>query len=460
MGIIICIPSVVKAKDTIGLTANFRLVMNQTQLLFGRRGALYLVVFIGYLFASGYSLLEPIVKTTRPTTARPATSSKEMSRKQVLAGGFCSAVLGLLCSSGGTANAMTIQPPSSSSGIMSSTTITSMTSPPSYLASYKSLSIPVEQFGVTVPVACWIPSKNNDASPTASLSSVSYDHRISVRRIGQLLAKWDFIPEFTSRDFTLSPTSPYVSTGADLPSSDDKGIPVVILAHGYLGSRYDLSHLAEQLANEGFLCLAPEYPESLAASYERMDGLDRAVINDRLLKAIANEWKLPVSKFGMVGHSAGCGTALKTGDASWTRVCISGIPLAVQRDGTPMPDNVLYVTSTNDFVMKRFATDPLPTESFDLITEDSLPSLLGNNKKIPTKAIYQLDRPDGPNHISFLAEGTNNAMIDLLSPLLPVAQALDIPVLDFDQYQKSKDSVATAKVYQPLVIQYLKQQMM
>lgn len=62
-----------------------------------------------------------------------------------------------------------------------------------------------------------------------------------------------------------------------------------------------------------------------------------------------------------------------------------------------------------------------------------------------------------PNHISFLSEGTNAAMIDFLSPLLPLARYLEIPVLDFDKYQLSRDSDVTGEVVRPLVVDYLLQ---
>ena len=42
-----------------------------------------------------------------------------------------------------------------------------------------------------------------------------------------------------------------------------------------------------------------------------------------------------------------------------------------------------------------------------------------------------------PNHISFLSEQTNDALVNFLSPLLPVARAIEVPVLDFDKYQVS-----------------------
>ena len=81
-------------------------------------------------------------------------------------------------------------------------------------------------------------------------------------------------------------------------------------------------------------------------------------------------------------------------------------------------------------------------------------------KSIPPSSILLFDRPDGPNHISFLAGGVNNAMLDFLSPLLPIAQAMNIPVLDFDKYAVSQDSDETANFVIPLVTRYLKQQML
>ena len=53
------------------------------------------------------------------------------------------------------------------------------------------------------------------------------------------------------------------------------------------------------------------------------------------------------------------------------------------------------------------------------------------------------------NRISFLAGNANDAMVSFLSPLLPVAQALSIPVLDFDRYKESRDSKETADVTIP-----------
>ena len=114
---------------------------------------------------------------------------------------------------------------------------------------YRAMHVGVN--GVNVPVAMWYPideSNTRSGFPTSG-RSLTYDHAISVRRIGQLLAGWEFIPTFATKRFQLNPTSSTVVDGRNynMPS---KG-PVVLLAHGYLGSRFDLSHLAEALAQEG-----------------------------------------------------------------------------------------------------------------------------------------------------------------------------------------------------------------
>eukprot|EP00793_Prasinoderma_coloniale_P003932 PRCOL_00006773-RA len=60
-----------------------------------------------------------------------------------------------------------------------------------------------------------------------------------------------------------------------------------------------------------------------------------------------------------------------------------------------------------------------------------------------------------PCHISFLSARTNDAMVDVLSPLLPLAEALDVPLLDFDVYSNSRDSDEVAADCVPLVTNWL-----
>ena len=47
------------------------------------------------------------------------------------------------------------------------------------------------------------------------------------------------------------------------------------------------------------------------------------------------------------------------------------------------------------------------------------------------------------------------AMVGVLSPLLPVARALGVPLLDFDVYDQTRDSDAVAADLVPAVIGWL-----
>jgi hypothetical protein len=344
-------------------------------------------------------------------------------------------------------------------------------------SAYKSLWLPIDEFDVTVPVACWFPTSrmiNDDESAAVANTRTSrppvYNHRISIRKIGQLLAKWDFIPAFVARPYTLEPTISDASTQQKVLNGQDLSLPtkapVVLLAHGFLGSRFDLSHLGEALAAQGFVVLSAEYPESLAASYSpspasatgRSGELTRQCINDNLLEYLSKECNVQATKFGIVGHSLGCGTVVNTGDATWARVCIAGGPRLFS-----LVDKCLFVASMNDGAVSMARAGGLSAIPSDVTLIDEKEVMLSpqpqRRPRLPSRSALVFDRPDGPNHISFLTESVNNAMIDFLSPLLPVAQALSIPVLDFDRYQVSRDSKETARIVHPLIIQYLKQEM-
>ena len=342
---------------------------------------------------------------------------------------------------------------------------------------FQDLTLKLDAFDTTVPVACWWPATEDDATNDRR-QVASYAHRISVQRIGQLLAQWNFIPSFASRSFQLQPTLSQKVWKGNLVVGDSKNTassftgPVVILAHGYLGSRFDLSHLAETLSANGFLCLAPEYPESLAASYDRIPGLDRGYINQQLLgHTLSQQWKIQATSFGIVGHSLGTGTALSTGDESWARVLLAGLPR--QRNGAAIPGNLLLIASMNDGAMSlaRFGGKSIIPNDYALLKEEDVAlttttdsstfSLASSSSStlLPRRAAWILESADAPNHISFLSAGVNDAMIDLLSPLLPVAQLANIPVLDFDRYQVSRDAGPTAARLHPVILRYLQQEM-
>jgi len=376
-----------------------------------------------------------------------------------------------------------IQPASSAAFVSDVSTSTKSHSPSSSAASmfrddkkdmektnvvYQPLSVTVS--GVDVPVAAWH-SPLTDSTTTSTLQPLdSYKHRISVQKIGKKLAGWNFIPSFANRNFKLLPGAQNSSLRVVTPLQQQRlpSSPVVILSHGYLGSRFDLYPLAEALASEGFLVLSPEYPESLADSFDaeildKSSGeiqtiIDREMITNQLLTTLQQTWKVTPPSFGIVGHSLGCGTAERSGDDSWIRVCLAGFPSS-RGNGS----KCLFVGSTNDgAVSVNRALSVLSDNNYVKLEEDRIRSVLVEGQQLPTippKASLIFTGADAPNHISFLSEETNDAMVDFLSPLLPVARGLKIPVLDFDKYQLSRDSRACGDLVVPLVVGYLKQTM-
>lgn len=182
--------------------------------------------------------------------------------------------------------------------------------------------------------------------------------------------------------------------------------------------------------------------------------IDRGIITDRLLTTLTTEWGVLPTTYGIVGHSLGCGTVDITGDETWTRVCLAG--------GYPSlrGPNCLFVGSVNDGAVPLIrAVGALRGNDFVFLDEDAVRSKSWNVLPSRASLIFRNQGNAAPNHISFLALGPNDAMVDFLSPLLPLARALGIPVLDFDKYQLSRDSAATGEVVIPLIVDYLKQKM-
>lgn len=118
----------------------------------------------------------------------------------------------------------------------------------------------MDVMGEKIPVAMWYQINNNQEEERV-LPSAKYLHRISVRRIGELLARWDFVPQFVAKDYQLKPTLNNVFDGASVPVPSSG--PVVLFAHGYLGSRFDLSHIAEALAQDGTISNDANRPQIL-----------------------------------------------------------------------------------------------------------------------------------------------------------------------------------------------------
>jgi hypothetical protein len=427
---------------------------------------------VGKIKHSCFTIAVVYLCTPIKLTSSLSMRSKQMNRKSVFKRLFsATGTLSLLCIGSILPRPVcAFTPDPTTSFSVKKSTEKAPSSTPVSVVGYKSLALPLKEYNVRIPIAGWFPIDESQSTGTVSQAAFGrqsskpiYNHQISVRRIGQLLAGWDFIPGFVSKSYDMSPSATKYKC---IDCSDDRNDvrslltkpdqKIVILAHGYLGSRFDLSHLAETLAGHGYTCIAAEYPESLAASYERQPGLDRSVINTALIRALGVGDDTQC-RFGVVGHSLGCGTVQQIGDDSWARVSIAGFPR--NRDGTPLR-NGLFVTSMGDGAVSlaKFGGPRFVAEcGYELLSAPDINNDFSTWRgTLPQRAALVLENP---NHISFLAENVNDAMIDFLSPLLPIAQAMEIPVLDFDKYQYSRDSKPTAEIVHPLILRYLEQEM-
>lgn len=392
---------------------------------------------------------------------------------------------------GNAAEAASADTSGSKSGSVSSVSTTAI--------AYKTIQLPIAEFksdtnkgGIGIPVSVWYPLQQQQQEESEGRKGKEetaipgYNYKISLRRIGQLLARWDFIPEFIAKEFILTPAvaSSRIVDGTDIPilsnneEAKDTSTKVVFLAHGFLGSRSDLSYLAEELASQGYICFAAEYPESLEASYPRMDGLTRSMINDNLVPYVQKtvlrqttntntttnskqQQQQPQISYSAIGHSLGCGTVLQLGDATWNRVLMgSGKAPTTSTVG----GRVLFISSVNDGLVTSWGGGFEIPEDYtivnnykdgneDLQWQQQLTAALASQHQ--RVAYIFRDTATAPNHISYLSETVNDAMLNFLSPLLPVTKLLGIPVLDFDKYATSRDSIPTGAILKPLITTFL-----
>ena len=178
----------------------------------------------------------------------------------------------------------------------------------------------------------------------------------------------------------------------------------------------------------------------------------------------------PIVSYSAIGHSLGCGTVLQMGDDSWNRVLMGSgrapeSPSKTRKSITDGDDvykkpviggRLLFISSINDGLTSWGGGIQVPEEYVVLKESEVLENGGGvpQSKNLNRVALI-FKGEKAPTHISYLSENVNDAMLSFLSPLLPVADTLDIPVLDFDKYAKSRDSVATGKVLKPLISSFL-----
>lgn len=111
---------------------------------------------------------------------------------------------------------------------------------------YRSVEISIQNGAsfTQVPVSIWYPVEHNNGNTLSFTvgNDVKYKYTISVSKISKLIAGWN-LPRFLKRTFALNPIR-FVVDGSliSLPAS----APVLVLAHGYLGSRFDLCHVSSE----------------------------------------------------------------------------------------------------------------------------------------------------------------------------------------------------------------------
>ena len=387
--------------------------------------------------------------------------------------------------------------------------------------------------GQRVPVATWFPDASGTgagAEPSViserrgpDSSPLYYPHAISVAKIARVLLNTpESTPRWLDRQTPLL-AAPGVRAAARGETSHASGHAapdkVAVLCHGYLGSRFDLVDLAEALASEGFLVLAPEFAESLASpettpAYARPGepppthpSATRDEVVDAALRAFAPGF-FEASDVGasggaprvvIAGQSAGASTATSARGPFAARVAIAGFrpppPEAREAREALLRDPLLVVASAGDGVISLYPREsgafgayegiaasvegmPARVPKYDIgafavrVRETRAEKADAASPRAEAKrakgasalnAFLTYEPPGGdggatdglPCHISFLSSRTNDAMVEVLSPLLPVARAVGVPVLDFDVYQTTRDSDAVNAQLVPLVAEWL-----
>ena len=383
--------------------------------------------------------------------------------------------------------------------------------------------------GQSVPVATWFPDASGAgaAAPSAisdrrdpASSPLYYPHAISVAKIARVLLNTpESTPRWLDRQTPLlaAPGVRFAARGETSSAVAAAPGKVAVLCHGYLGSRFDLVDLAEALAREGFLVLAPEFAESLASpettpAYARPGApppanpsATRDEVVDAALRAFApgffeaqasgsDERRPP--RVVIAGQSAGASTATSARGPFAARVAIAGFrpppPESLEAREALLRDPLLVVASAGDGVISLYPRESGAFGAYEGIAAsvESMPARVPKYdvgafaarvremgtlndadarrraKETSGNALnafltYEPPGGDGgamdglPCHISFLSSRTNDAMVEVLSPLLPVARAIGVPVLDFDKYQTTRDSDAVNAELVPLIAEWL-----
>ena len=318
----------------------------------------------------------------------------------------------------------------------------------------------VDVSGTRVPVALWYPK---GVSPSVGEARGTYSYVIDIGGIARNFRVGWLLGWLPRKEFSLPPSGSIYDEPSPSSSAAQKPGDAIIFTHGFLGSPLDMSHVCEALAERGFTVAAPEFPESLCASFKNPDGISRAEIVAATRELVDGGRGV---RWGLFGHSAGAGTTLKQPGTFSLGRCA----LCPGYRGYEESDPLLVIASEGDAVNQLLVSNGVDvqvnlraeaeagrvttmyTQASDVYAEKSPPQrgalIYKDGGALPAGAT-QL-----PNHISFLWTGVDEAMIELLSPFLPVAKALRLFVLDFDTYLEARDAEVTAADVAPAVLRF------
>jgi hypothetical protein len=229
-----------------------------------------------------------------------------------------------------------------------------------------------------------------------------------------------------------------------------------------------MAHACEKLASEGFIVAAPEFGESLSASFDPNDQTTHAAVLKATRTLVEAAWSTPIVGWGCFGHSMGAFAV--TDDAKQTTwpMKLGRVPICgIHQDGYTGNDPLLVIASKGDGVIPASRVEErlkqcdrntpsvseaeIRAQGPQCLDAESISSGGGSSVSGPYRAALFMDTPC---HVSFISPATNAAMQSLLGPLLPLARCLKVRLLDFDVYQRTQDAEETAKVFLPVLLRF------
>lgn len=177
----------------------------------------------------------------------------------------------------------------------------------------RTLSLMTLAAALVAPLACQVPGTGHQQATGVlhlGMQSPSLPSAVDVQVWYPAVAKTLERPIFY--------TSTYWGFGApNVPARQVGRLPLVLLAHGWRGTRFDLSWIAEDLARKGYVVASLDAPGADAKTFENAQAPKiwfRAALLKQLIDRVTTDGRLKniidASQVAVIGHSAGGSAAL------------------------------------------------------------------------------------------------------------------------------------------------------